>query len=467
MTEYKQLELFEDDLQDSATYYGQLGISEQASKMEIKKAYFSMVKKYPPERYPEEFKKYRKAYEILTDNNAREQYDRLAKIPLKYQQLYEFAMAAMEHEDYDSAIKQLKNVVKSHPELLIIKSLLGEIYLRNNNSGNAIKIFESLVRQEPGNAIYHGQLAHAYHMRGFTKKAVAQYQKALSMDSDNISLWSGLSLLYRDSEDWETASETLENGIGKFQENNPDNLPLHIQAIFVGINRQDSDAISRHLNIVKKSVTNGSVAAEDIVHLFFSYVFSSAAREEDLKYYCLIISFLDNLMPGNDVIIKLKTKIHMAYALYEAENDINVPDFIIDMTNILLENCNCPECTMDKILIESLFLDNVSLARKGLRYLKKTYPLLFELNKSFYNLVLEPKKERRLIEKNYKAMMALKKKHPQLFNDIPSEEDLFSDAMPLLDNNEPYIRQTKKIGRNDPCPCGSGKKYKRCCGANL
>jgi preprotein translocase subunit SecA len=22
-----------------------------------------------------------------------------------------------------------------------------------------------------------------------------------------------------------------------------------------------------------------------------------------------------------------------------------------------------------------------------------------------------------------------------------------------------------KVGRNDPCPCGSGKKYKRCCGA--
>jgi len=29
-----------------------------------------------------------------------------------------------------------------------------------------------------------------------------------------------------------------------------------------------------------------------------------------------------------------------------------------------------------------------------------------------------------------------------------------------------YDRQSKsaKIGRNDPCPCGSGKKYKRCCG---
>lgn len=26
-------------------------------------------------------------------------------------------------------------------------------------------------------------------------------------------------------------------------------------------------------------------------------------------------------------------------------------------------------------------------------------------------------------------------------------------------------RENPKVGRNDPCPCGSGKKYKRCCGA--
>ena len=27
------------------------------------------------------------------------------------------------------------------------------------------------------------------------------------------------------------------------------------------------------------------------------------------------------------------------------------------------------------------------------------------------------------------------------------------------------VRQGPKVGRNDPCPCGSGKKYKKCCGA--
>ncbi len=31
---------------------------------------------------------------------------------------------------------------------------------------------------------------------------------------------------------------------------------------------------------------------------------------------------------------------------------------------------------------------------------------------------------------------------------------------------DPYARETSKVGRNDPCPCGSGKKYKKCCLAN-
>jgi preprotein translocase subunit SecA len=27
------------------------------------------------------------------------------------------------------------------------------------------------------------------------------------------------------------------------------------------------------------------------------------------------------------------------------------------------------------------------------------------------------------------------------------------------------VRRGRKVGRNEPCPCGSGKKYKKCCGA--
>jgi len=38
-------------------------------------------------------------------------------------------------------------------------------------------------------------------------------------------------------------------------------------------------------------------------------------------------------------------------------------------------------------------------------------------------------------------------------------------ARPAHSATSPTVRDTPKVGRNDPCPCGSGKKFKKCCGA--
>jgi len=32
------------------------------------------------------------------------------------------------------------------------------------------------------------------------------------------------------------------------------------------------------------------------------------------------------------------------------------------------------------------------------------------------------------------------------------------------DEPQKPVKSAKTAGRNDPCPCGSGKKYKKCCG---
>jgi preprotein translocase subunit SecA len=37
-------------------------------------------------------------------------------------------------------------------------------------------------------------------------------------------------------------------------------------------------------------------------------------------------------------------------------------------------------------------------------------------------------------------------------------------AQPAPEEHNPFVREDQKIGRNDPCPCGSGKKYKQCHG---
>jgi preprotein translocase subunit SecA len=51
----------------------------------------------------------------------------------------------------------------------------------------------------------------------------------------------------------------------------------------------------------------------------------------------------------------------------------------------------------------------------------------------------------------------------------PQVEDHLKDAQAVYaDDGEPPkkkpIRKKENIGRNQPCPCGSGKKYKQCCG---
>ena len=59
------------------------------------------------------------------------------------------------------------------------------------------------------------------------------------------------------------------------------------------------------------------------------------------------------------------------------------------------------------------------------------------------------KKVKEWLEKNKDAIEAGK------FNEAPD-----AAAKPAT-----YVKTGPDVGRNDPCPCGSGKKYKKCCGA--
>lgn len=71
------------------------------------------------------------------------------------------------------------------------------------------------------------------------------------------------------------------------------------------------------------------------------------------------------------------------------------------------------------------------------------------------------------LEMLYKNMVDAKA--DWLYN-LPQWDNIFSEEK----RKELYLEQKKsgtivkgpKIGRNDPCPCGSGKKYKKCCGRN-
>jgi uncharacterized protein YecA (UPF0149 family) len=54
---------------------------------------------------------------------------------------------------------------------------------------------------------------------------------------------------------------------------------------------------------------------------------------------------------------------------------------------------------------------------------------------------------------------------------LRKEKEKHTKAKTVFPLNQPQnasnvidITTKKKVGRNDPCPCGSGEKYKKCCG---
>jgi uncharacterized protein YecA (UPF0149 family) len=63
-----------------------------------------------------------------------------------------------------------------------------------------------------------------------------------------------------------------------------------------------------------------------------------------------------------------------------------------------------------------------------------------------------------LQNKNYVDRL---KRHYHMFKEVVNSEDFESEDE---EPNEEDFAPRPKIGRNDPCPCGSGKKYKNCCG---
>ncbi len=199
--------------------------------------------------------------------------------------------------------------------------------------------------------------------------------------------------------------------------------------------------------------------------------------------------------------------------------DPNIPDVLKAIIEILISECDCQECKEERIECELYILDNISILKKNIVHMQKEYNELFELNKEFFINALKPNMVNNMIDKRVKTLKKLKNvkntstsinqddafnefmklarnymkkpksnkfktdqsKYNQLELDIENmkireaekkslkelDEDVYNNSFFDYYDQElekPYVRDSVKIGRNDPCPCGSGRKYKQCCG---
>ena len=64
------------------------------------------------------------------------------------------------------------------------------------------------------------------------------------------------------------------------------------------------------------------------------------------------------------------------------------------------------------------------------------------------------------------ALSNVQYQHAEAVADLAAEtaEDALAEPEEAAEKTQPFVRGGQKVGRNDPCPCGSGKKYKQCHG---
>lgn len=55
--------------------------------------------------------------------------------------------------------------------------------------------------------------------------------------------------------------------------------------------------------------------------------------------------------------------------------------------------------------------------------------------------------------------------HGDAFLQVVASGAAHQGGVAITGKGKPFVHQADKTGRNDPCPCGSGKKFKKCCGA--
>ncbi len=178
----------------------------------------------------------------------------------------------------------------------------------------------------------------------------------------------------------------------------------------------------------------------------------------------------------NEVVAWFKTIFEF---FYNERNNERIID--TDLIGLMVADCLDFNAQELKPVIKPLFEENLvgTMICGGWREVEKKFDKLQQdIDKRNIH-----KKERRSIYEKYDYI--LKHWHyyksgedledtENVYDNNCEDEDNYEDEdevedLPVYNNvvkEQPLIKSHPKISRNEPCPCGSGKKYKRCCGKN-
>jgi tetratricopeptide (TPR) repeat protein len=266
-------------------YYEVLGIERTASPEEIKRGYFGKVRHYPPERFPEEFKELRTAYDTLSDKEKRAKYDETGALPEAILPLLYQAHKANNLGHHARAAEFYETILQLHPELNNVRKEYAWTLEDGDKPGKAMEVWEYLCKKHPDNAEYALGLVESYRRRLWRKKAHTQYRRALELDQNNSECWLSFIRCYIDADEWDEARALCAEALDTVGEAGDIYLHLCAFGLYEGMDAvRTEQSLQNILRKAKEAHQKGNlilkVQSEDG---FEAIVFELLRRVEDEK----------------------------------------------------------------------------------------------------------------------------------------------------------------------------------------
>lgn len=458
-----------------STYYDILGLEPGASQAEIKKAYFRLVRQHSPESDPEQFQKIREAYEQLKKGG--ETQDQPVFPPLsdpwagKMLEQIEKYRREKNREMFRDACEEAWRLFPQDIQFLY---LLVIAQRQCGNTGKAVKNGELLVGKEPENKWFHRELALSYFERGFTQKAIFACEKAYELgcrDNDFLLTYAmecdsygerdkGIEVLLgiaRQDKKWsrEDIPELVEAYMGllKMSSHKSGGTFLEVLQDLCRIVEQYKLYLTEHMPDIAMMLAHGcgwqyaGVAERQMAERIFEIMEKTCNDEQDRDMITGTKNEFGYLRILADV--RIGETLESAYEVYF--NLVEMDDYTRRYALTDVQLCMLEE--RQEILEQA-------------EVLKQDYPEYYERIKDFIERLEEG---RNLVFLKDSLLKTYQRMQPNFnggfyYEKYPQEKERMQGKV-ISDGttDEPYVRGAKKIGRNDPCACGSGKKYKNCC----
>ncbi len=452
-------------------YYKVLGLEQGASQMEIKKAYFSLVRKYSPEESPEKFREIREAYERLK-NQAEIQGPVFARPsePLAEKFLSLYRQYEEAHDD-QAARNVCEEAWKRFPEEIQFLYYLAVAQRRAGNTGKSVKSCEELIKREPDNKWLWREAALSYDERSYSRKAYQAYEKAYELGCRDNRFLIDFSLSCDNYEQYDRGIEVLKEVVKKDRRWRREEIPEVLDA-YSGLLTL-YDAAERNpvdiLTSLNQFIQQYSIYMPDHFELLAMIILRlSMAQEGDI--YEIVQEILASVekicsnAEGKQWLSQLVK--HSRESRIMEDKRISETMWMGVQAYFLMDDMDAEVRSFATLDFKLCAIQERQEMLQQLELLEKEYPEHYEKMREFAEQLKSGK------NLGY-VKSSLMKQYVRLiqyvgggmyFEKYPDEKKkAMGTVFYQSEDDRPFVRGSKKIGRNDPCPCGSGKKYKHCC----